>query len=52
MLLPSANKQFHRIDGATHYYREQPQHQMAAVGIIERWIAELPGATTEQHGKK
>ncbi len=36
------NKQFHKIDDATHYYREQPQHQRAAVQVIEKWIEGLP----------
>ncbi len=39
----TTNKQFHKIEGATHYYREQPEHQRAALELIEKWIRGLSG---------
>lgn len=34
------DKTFLQIKGATHYYREQPQHQAQAVTMIETWLAD------------
>ncbi len=39
-LLGSPNKRFERIDGATHYYREQPAHQAQAVSLLKEWMSE------------
>lgn len=36
----TADKTFLRIDGATHYYREQPDHQRKVVAEITAWLAE------------
>jgi len=35
-----ADKTFLRIEGATHYYREQPEHQKQVVTQIATWLAE------------
>ena len=40
-LLGSPNKRFERIDGATHYYREQPAHLAHAVSLLKEWMGEL-----------
>ncbi len=32
------NKEFHRIDGATHYYLGQPEKMAEAVGITIEWL--------------
>ena len=34
------NKQFHEIEGATHYYIGQPDKLAEAVDVCERWIEE------------
>ncbi|MEV8468964.1 alpha/beta hydrolase [Fluviibacterium sp. DFM31] len=34
------DKTFERIEGATHYYREQPEHQALVVNQITAWLAE------------
>ncbi|SDE03253.1 hypothetical protein SAMN05421538_103294 [Paracoccus isoporae] len=34
------DKIYHRIEGATHYYRDQPEHEARAVGIIDAWLAD------------
>lgn len=39
-LLGSADKRFERIDGATHYYREQPGHQAHVVSLLTDWMRE------------
>ena len=39
-LLGSPDKRFERIDGATHYYREQPTHQAQAVSLLKEWMSE------------
>lgn len=36
----TADKTYHRIVGATHYYRDQPQRQAEAVALIQGWLAE------------
>ena len=33
-----ADKSFLRIEGATHYYRDQPKHQARVVSEIEAWL--------------
>ena len=33
-----ADKSFVRIEGATHYYKDQPEHQRKAVDEIETWM--------------
>ena len=35
-----ADKTFRRIKGATHYYREQPDHQARVIADIETWLTE------------
>ena len=35
-----ADKTFLRIESATHYYREQPEHQKRVVSEIATWLAE------------
>lgn len=37
-LLGSADKQFERIDGATHYYQEQPELLAHAVALVRDWL--------------
>lgn len=34
------DKTYHRIEGATHYYRDQPEHEAQAVSTIESWLAQ------------
>lgn len=34
------DKTFQRIEGATHYYKDQPEHQKTAVSIITTWLGE------------
>ena len=34
------DKTFRRIKGATHYYREQPEHQARVIAEIEIWLRE------------
>lgn len=36
----TADKSFRRIEGATHYYRDQPEHLALVVKQIESWLAE------------
>lgn len=36
----SADKQYHRIDGATHYYVGQPDHLNEAIDLTEGWLAD------------
>ncbi len=36
----TADKSFRRIDGATHYYRDQPEHLALVVEQIRTWLAE------------
>jgi len=33
------DKTYHRINGATHYYKDQPNHQSHAVNTIQKWLA-------------
>jgi pimeloyl-ACP methyl ester carboxylesterase len=35
-----ADRSFHRIDGATHYYKDQPEHLRAAVERLTAWLAQ------------
>ncbi|MFV0382526.1 alpha/beta hydrolase [Paracoccus sp. (in: a-proteobacteria)] len=35
-----ADRSYARIDGATHYYKEQPEHLIRAVGLLTDWLAE------------
>lgn len=35
-----ADRSFARIEGATHYYKDQPDHQAEAVRVIRTWLAE------------
>ncbi len=44
-LLGSADKQFECIEGATHYYQEQPALQQQVVTLLGRWLAERGLAT-------
>lgn len=37
----SADKQFHCIRGASHYFKEQPDQLREAVQLIDRWIHRL-----------
>lgn len=37
-LLGSADKTFKRIDGATHYYQEQPELQRQVVELCRNWL--------------
>ena len=32
------DKEFHRIDGATHYYLGQPDKMALAVGVVKDWL--------------
>ncbi|WP_255552149.1 lysophospholipase [Maritimibacter dapengensis] len=32
------DKQYVKIDGATHYYRDQPEHEAQAVSILDTWM--------------
>ncbi|MCC0076292.1 MAG: alpha/beta hydrolase [Rhodobacter sp.] len=32
------DKTYHRINGATHYYKDQPTHQSYAVNLITQWL--------------
>lgn len=34
------DKQYHRIEGATHYYVGQPDHLSQAIDLTEGWLAE------------
>lgn len=36
----SQDKSYEIIDGATHYYRDQPEHEARAVAILDRWLGE------------
>lgn len=36
----TADKQYHRIDGATHYYVGQPDHLSRAIDLTEAWLAD------------
>jgi pimeloyl-ACP methyl ester carboxylesterase len=40
-----SDKTYLRIDGATHYYREQPAQQAEVVAAIRNWLAERMPAT-------
>lgn len=35
-----ADKTYRRIEGATHYYRDQPEQERAAVDLIGAWLRE------------
>ena len=37
-LLGSADKSFHRIEGATHYFQGQPALQQRAVDLCRNWL--------------
>ena len=32
------DKTYHRINGATHYYKDQPTHQSYAVNLMTQWL--------------
>lgn len=34
------DKTFIRLDGATHYYKDQPEQERKAVSVIENWMAD------------
>ena len=36
----TVDKQYHRIDGATHYYVGQPDHLGRAIDLTEGWLAD------------
>ena len=36
----TVDKQYHRIDGATHYYVGQPDHLSRAIDLTEGWLAD------------
>jgi len=37
-LLGSQDKRFERVEGATHYYRGQPAHQVRVVALLTEWM--------------
>ncbi len=41
-LLGSVDKRFERIDGATHYYRDQPEKQREVVELCRGWLSDRP----------
>ena len=36
----TADKTFHRINGATHYYKGQPEKLAEALDVLENWMSE------------